>query len=331
MSMALYNKVKPYFAVIFFQLGYAELSIIVKFALDQGVSPYTFNVYRNVIAAIVFAPFAIIFEKNVKPQMTVSMFSKIMFLGLLEPVVRQNLYYVGVKCAAATFTTAMSNVVPALTFVTAWIVRLENVNTSNLRSQAKVVGTVVTVGGAMMMTFIKGAAVGLPWNDGTRHEAETASASATQQNLVKGSAMITAGCLCWAVFFILQTIILKSYPAQLSLTTLVCMAGALQGVVATFVVERGNLGVWSLGWDSKPLAYLAAGDHLLWVGFYISGVVIKERGRVFYAAFSPLELVVVIILSSFILAEQIFMGGILGAGVTVVGLDLVAWGKSKDE
>ncbi|CAH2080577.1 unnamed protein product [Thlaspi arvense] len=110
MSMALYNKVEPYFAVIFFQLGYAELSIIVKFALDQGVSPYTFNVYRNVIAAIVFAPFAIIFEKyasvyflffslvtnvrnlwylcltyrNVKPQMTVSMFSKIMFLGLLE-------------------------------------------------------------------------------------------------------------------------------------------------------------------------------------------------------------------------------------------------------
>lgn len=34
----------------------------------------------------------------------------------------------------------------------------------------------------------------------------------------------------------------------------------------------------------------------------------KERGPVFVSAFNPLTVVIVAILSSFILAEQIFMG-----------------------
>lgn len=44
------------------------------------------------------------------------------------------------------------------------------------------------------------------------------------------------------------------------------------------------------------------------VSYYISGVLMKERGPVFVSAFNPLTMVIVAILSSFILAEQIFVG-----------------------
>lgn len=56
----------------------------------------------------------------------------------------------------------------------------------------------------------------------------------------------------------------------------------------------------------------------------------KERGPVFITAFSPLSMVIVAVLSSFILSEKLFLGSVIGALVIVVGLYLVVWGKSKD-
>lgn len=90
--------------------------------------------------------------------------------------------------------------------------------------------------------------------------------------------------------------------------------------------------------------------------YYIQGVIMKDRGPVFVTAFSPLSMVIVAVMSSFILAEQMTLGRylskhtlnykqlfkkgndlgdgviyrVLGAVVIVTGLYLVIWGKSKD-
>lgn len=40
-----------------------------------------------------------------------------------RPVLDQNLYYTGMKYTSATFTSAMCNILPAITFVMAWILR----------------------------------------------------------------------------------------------------------------------------------------------------------------------------------------------------------------
>lgn len=54
---------KLYVAVILLQFGFSGFAIIAQFALNQGTSHYTFAVYRNAIAAVVFAPFAIVLER----------------------------------------------------------------------------------------------------------------------------------------------------------------------------------------------------------------------------------------------------------------------------
>ncbi|GMP69174.1 hypothetical protein CsSME_00028528 [Camellia sinensis var. sinensis] len=332
MSMEVYKRAKPYLAMILLQFGYAGLGIIAKFGLNQGMSLYTFAVYRNAVAALVFAPFALLLERKVRPRMTTFVFLKIMLLGLLEPVIDQNLFYTGMKYTTATFATAMCNIVPAITFLMAWILRLEKVNLRSSHSQAKVVGTFVTVGGAMIMTLIKGALIGLPWTKMKSHGPITnTSTSANQQDLIKGSLMITAGCFCWAAFVILQAITLKSYPAELSLTTLICMLGSLQGTILTLLVERGNKAIWSLSWDTKLICALYGGIICSGVSYYISGVVMKEKGPVFVTAFNPLSLVIIAIIGSFVLAEQTYVGSVVGAIVIVIGLYLVIWGKSKDE
>ncbi|KAI3817742.1 hypothetical protein L1987_11540 [Smallanthus sonchifolius] len=323
---------RPYLGVLFLQLGYAVNNILVKSALNEGLNPYTFSVYRNVAAALAFGPFALYFERKIRTRMTVSVFWKIMLLALIEPVLDQILYYTGMKYTTATFAIAMCNVLPALTFVMAWIFRLEKVNVKKLHSQGKILGTVVTVGGAMVMTLVNGPLVPLPWTKGDTevHHALAPTVMVSQNQHIKGAIMITAGCFCWASFYILQAMTLKEYPAQLSLTTLICMMGALQGTIVTLIIEKAKSGIWSMQNETEIVATLYSGIVRSGASYYVSGLVMKEKGPFFVTAFNPLGMVIVAIVSSFTFAERLVLGRVAGAFIIVLGLYLIIWGKSKD-
>ncbi|MBA0697594.1 hypothetical protein Goari_021129 [Gossypium aridum] len=207
--------------------------------------------------------------------------------------------------------------------------RLEKVNIGEVHSQAKIIGTIVSVGGAMLMTLIKGPMLQLPWiksNDG-----HAFSSAATHQYPIKGAIMITIGCFSWAAFIILQAITLKSYPAELSLTALICLVGTIEGCIVALAMEAGNAAVWSIHLDAKLLAAVYSGVICSGIAYYVQGMVMKTRGPVFVTAFSPLSMVVIAIFSSFILSEILYLGRVIGAIVIVIGLYLVLWGKSKDQ
>jgi hypothetical protein len=58
-----WRKVMPYMAMVFLQFGFAGMFLISVASLRQGMSHYVLVVYRNVVAAIVMAPFALWFER----------------------------------------------------------------------------------------------------------------------------------------------------------------------------------------------------------------------------------------------------------------------------
>ncbi|KAG6734728.1 hypothetical protein I3842_01G284900 [Carya illinoinensis] len=213
------------------------MAIISKFALNQGMSQHVLIVYRKV-----------------RPKLTFSVFAKIFFLGLLEPVIDQNLYYTGMKYTTATFTSAMCNILPAFAFLMAWICGLEKVSIRRPHSQAKVLGTTVTVGGAMLMTLFTGPMLNLPWTNRNTHQESTDAAN--EQDHIKGALMVISGSVCWSGFIILQAITLRSYPAQLSLTVLICLIGTLENTILALVIEWGNPTAWSIHMDTKLLAAL---------------------------------------------------------------------------
>lgn len=324
-----FMRAKPFLAVLFLQFGLAGMDILSKAALNEGMSNYVFVVYRHAIATIVIAPFAIFLDKKVRPKMTKAMFGKIMLLGLLEPVIDQNFYIMGMKNTTATFAAAMCNVLPAITFVIACIFGLEKVKLKSIRSQAKVGGTLTTVGGAMLMTLVKGPVIDLIWTKG-RTQQHQGSGGVDLQHSVKGSLMITVGCFSWACFMVLQAITLETYPAELSLTAWICLMGTVEGAVVALVMERGNAAVWSLNFDTKLLAAVYSGVFCSGLAYYVQGIIMKDRGPVFVTAFNPLSMIIVAVLGSFILGEQMYLGRVIGAIVIVAGLYLVVWGKSKD-
>jgi len=118
-----------------------------------------------------------------------------------RPVIDQNLYYLGMKYTTATFATAMYNVLPAITFVLAYIFGLERVKLRCIRSTGKVVGTLATVGGAMIMTLVKGPVLDLFWTKGvSAHN----TAGTDIHSAIKGAVLVTIGCFSYACFMILQ-------------------------------------------------------------------------------------------------------------------------------
>ncbi|KAF5177025.1 Wat1-related protein [Thalictrum thalictroides] len=321
---------KPYIAMISLQFGYAGMNIITKVSLNRGMSHYVLVVYRHAFATVAIAPFALIIERKVRPKMTFTVFMQIFVLALLGPVIDQNFYYAGLKFTSPTFSCAMSNMLPAMTFVMAFLCRMEKVDIKKLRCQAKLAGTLVTVAGAMLMTLYKGPIIEMFWAKNPHtHESNANTNGTSDKDWFKGSILLIIATLAWAALFILQAITLKRYPAHLSLTALICFVGTLQSIAVTFVMEH-KLSVWSIGWDMNLLAAAYAGIVSSSIAYYVQGLVMKKRGPVFVTAFSPLMMIVVAIMGSFILAEKIYLGGVLGAILIVAGLYSVLWGKYKE-
>ncbi|KAL1367862.1 hypothetical protein HN51_021971 [Arachis hypogaea] len=325
-----YERSKPFIAVTFLQFGFAGMDVLSKAAMNKGMSNYVLVVYRHLVAFFAIAPFALFLDKKVRPKLTFSIFIKIVALSILEPVIDQNLYFLGMKYTTATFAAAMTNMLPAITFFMACILRLEKIKIKSIRSIAKVVGTLATVSGAMVMTLLKGPIIELFGRHGGSNHNLHHDADENTQHAIKGFIMITIGCFSWACFVILQTITLEAYPAELSLTAWICILGAAEGAAVAMIMERANPSVWYLKWDMKLLAVVYSGIVCSGLAYYMQGLVLKTRGPVFVTAFNPLCMVIVAIMGSLILAEKLFLGRLIGAIVIVLGLYLVVWGKSKD-
>ncbi|XP_020213131.1 WAT1-related protein At4g08290 [Cajanus cajan] len=320
------NQGKPYLLTVGLQFGMAGTFIITKACLDHGMSRFVLTVYRNVIAAVGLAPFALIFERN-RPKMTMPVFMQIVALGFLEPVIDQTFTCLGMQYTSASFASAIMNAVPSVTFVIAVILRLERVNLKELRSQAKVIGTLVTFAGALLMTLYKGSEINL-FNhpNSTHHESHSQQG---HKNWVTGTLFLCLGCLAWSSFYILQSITVKRYPAELSLSSLICLMGALQSAVVALIADR-NPRAWAIGFDFTLYGPLYAGIMSSGIAYYVQGLVMKSRGPVFMTSFNPLLMIIVATLGSFLLGEQLYLGSIIGAIIIVVGLYSVVWGKARD-
>ncbi|KAM3199136.1 WAT1-related protein [Capsicum annuum] len=327
-SCNFYQRAKPYIAMISLQFGYGGMNIITKVSLNRGMSHYVLVVYRNAFATAIIAPFALFLERKIRPKMTFMMFLQIFVLGLLGPVIDQNFYYAGLKYTSPTFSCAMSNMLPAMTFVIAVLCRMEIVHIKKIGCLAKVLGTIVTMVGAILMTLYKGQVVNLLWSNNINSN-EVITSGAYDKDWVNGAILLIFATLSWASFFILQAITMKKYAAPLSLTALICFMGTLQSSALTFVMEH-KTSVWNIGFDMNLLAAAYAGIVSSSIAYYVHSQVMEKKGPVFVTAFSPLMMIIVAIMGSFILAEKFYIGGILGAVVIVAGLYTVLLGKYKE-
>jgi len=60
---SLFQKSKPYIAMISLQFGYAGMNVLTKISLNRGMNHFVLVVYRHAAATVVLAPFAFFIER----------------------------------------------------------------------------------------------------------------------------------------------------------------------------------------------------------------------------------------------------------------------------
>ncbi|KAF9601754.1 hypothetical protein IFM89_022868 [Coptis chinensis] len=320
-------------AMVMVQLAYGGSNILIKIVLETGQNQLVFIVYRHLIAMLILGPLAYAFERNRRPPLSFATTMKIFVLASLGTTIHLNVYYAGLDYTTATVASALSNVIPGLTFLLAVLLRMEKVVIRSAKGQAKVIGSLICIGGALVFTFWKG---GYQFKGFTKspliHIYKTRSSvrlSRHKDNWIKGSALILSSNVAWSAWLILQAMVCKVYPAQLSMNTLMCFFAALQSSALTLMFGR-HPSSWKLGWDLHLLTIMYCGVVNSALVYYLQTWVISEKGPVFAAMFSPLLLIIVGIFSAISFAERLHLGSLFGALFIITGLYCVLWGKSND-
>ncbi|CAN6978003.1 unnamed protein product [Brassica rapa subsp. trilocularis] len=326
MGLKMSESAKPYFAMVCLQFGYVGMNLVTKVVLDRGMSHFVLVAYRNVFATAALAPFALLSERKGRPKMTFPIFMQIFVLALLGPVIYQNLYYAGLKLTSPIFAGAVTSILPALTFIISIIFRMEKVKTRKVRFQAKVVGTLVIVVGAILMILFKS-----PLTIFLRSHLIHDASSLAGEDYLKATVFLLIASLSWASFFVLQAATLKTYSSHLSLSTMVCFMGTLQSTALTFVMEP-SLSALNVGFDMNLLASAYAGIMTSSIAYYVQGMMMaKQKSPVFVTAFNPLIVIFGSIIGFLVLGQRLYLGGVLGMVILTMGVCAVLWGKEGDE
>ncbi|KAK4406293.1 WAT1-related protein [Sesamum angolense] len=132
--------------------------LVTKKGLSQGMSSLAFVVYRQFVAFLLLAPLAFFTRRSGTNACSMGWknFWLICLLALVGVTLNMNLYFGGLNLASSTATSALGNLLPAITFVMAYTIGLEKLHLPSARSVAKIIGTVVCVSGAVAIALLKG-------------------------------------------------------------------------------------------------------------------------------------------------------------------------------
>ncbi|KAK9270970.1 hypothetical protein L1049_026558 [Liquidambar formosana] len=330
MCCSMPERVQLHLAMLALQFGYAGFHVVSRAALNMGISKIVFPVYRNIIALLLLLPFAYFLEKKERPAITLSFLVQFFLLAVVGITANQGFYLLGLDNTSPTFASAIQNSVPAITFLMAAILRIEQVRLNRKDGIAKMLGTLSCVAGATVITLYKGPTIYSPAPP--LHSTTPLLLSlgdAKGKNWTLGCIYLIGHCLSWSGWLVLQAPVLKKYPARLSVTSYTCFFGVLQFLIIAAFLER-DAQAWLVHSGGELFSVFYAGVVASGIAFAVQIWCIDRGGPVFVAVYQPVQTLVVAIMASVALGEEFYLGGIIGAVLIITGLYLVLWGKNEE-
>ncbi|XP_057982828.1 WAT1-related protein At3g28050-like [Malania oleifera] len=310
------------------------LSTLFKAATSRGMSYYVYTVYISAIALLLLLPSPFFSHRNRGlPSLNFSVLCKMGLLGLVG-YTSQIMGYKGINYSSPTLSSAISNLLPAFTFIFALLFRMEKVDLSRPSSQAKVLGTIVSIAGASVVTFYKGppiiVAPSQPSSSGLLHLQHLNSSSSSQSNWLLGSLFLTAEFLLIPLCYIIQAQVMKEYPSELTVVFFYNLEATVLGGIVALIAEE-NWSAWRVGPNISLLSILCSGI----VGSFMNNVVhtwaLRLKGPVYVAMFKPLNIVIAAAMGVIFLGDLLHLGCVIGATMIAVGFYAVMWGKAEEE
>ncbi|XP_052188761.1 WAT1-related protein At3g28050-like isoform X5 [Diospyros lotus] len=287
----------PFAAMVSMESIYVGLNTLFKAATLKGMSFHVFMVYAYAIAALLLLPPALFSSRSRDDhrQVGFSVVCRICLLGLVGGV-SQIMGYTGIVYSSPTLSSAMSNLTPAFTFLLAIAFRMERLELRNSRSQAKVMGTVVSIAGALVVTLYRGQAIIPNGSSISLHQPLHRS----QSSWIIGSLFLTT---------------------QYTLVTFCIIVG---------LVTEPRWNAWRIRLDVTLASILCSGVFGSLLNNVVHAWVLHLKGPVYTVMFKPLSIAIAVAMGVIFLGDTLYLGSVVGATIISIGFYTVMWGKANE-
>ncbi|XP_020206871.1 WAT1-related protein At3g28050 isoform X2 [Cajanus cajan] len=185
------------------------VNTVSKAAMKKGMNDFVFVMYSNAFAAcFLFLITLIFYRKRTLPPLSYNIVGLFFVVGLIS-CSNQMFKFFGIGYSSPTLASALSDLIPAFTFILAIIFRMEKFVWKANSTVAKSIGTFVSISGALIMSLYKGQAV---INSGPSLKLLPKKlASSMEFDWVFGAALLAAHSCFLSINYILLAIFVLSF------------------------------------------------------------------------------------------------------------------------
>nr|GEU52756.1 WAT1-related protein At3g28050-like [Tanacetum cinerariifolium] len=286
-------------------------------------------VYCYAVAALILLPAPFFsYRSRVLPPVNFSIVGKTFLLAIIG-FMSQILGYTGIIYSSPTLSSVISNLVPGFAFILAVIFRMETLSFSNKSTRAKLLGTIVSITGAFVVTLYKGPKVIRNLSSSPFHS-PSVSLGSTQDNWALGGLLCTCQSILVALWYIVQIQVLKEYPSELTVVFFYnLIVSMLSAIVGAFTEPDSS--AWRIKPDIALASIMCSGVLSSCLNNSVHAWALHIKGPLYVAMFKPLSIVIAVVMGVIFLGDNLYFGSLIGASIISIGFYTVMWGKAKED
>uniref|UniRef100_A0A7C9EPA1 WAT1-related protein n=1 Tax=Opuntia streptacantha TaxID=393608 RepID=A0A7C9EPA1_OPUST len=324
----------PFIGMVMVQLISTGLQILSKVILSQGTFIFALMAYRHLLAALCIAPFAFFLERGNWKKITLMVGFWVFLSSLTGITMGMGLFYYGLRDTTATYATNFLNLIPIVTFIFSILVRMEGLKLNTKRGKIRVIGTILCVAGALIISLYKGKSFHIIYHHNHHHHHKASMIiNKTTSDWTRGTFLLVGCCFAYATWFLVQVKLLKAFPSKYWGTMLTCIGASIQTAIVGVCIDRRKSS-WMLGWNLQLITILYSGVLASAASFCLISWAVTIKGPTYPPMFNPLSLIFIALIEALLLGEDLSIGSLVGMAVIIVGLYSFLWGsrgETKEE
>ncbi|XP_076884789.1 WAT1-related protein At1g70260-like [Bidens hawaiensis] len=302
------------------------LTILASTVLSKGLSPLVFVVYTNALSSIYLLPYnTFIVTKNKREDLLPRFF----LLGFVGVTMAQNLAFVGLSYSSPIAAIGMGCTIPSFSFILAVFCRRTNVDLRSSSNRIKLMGTLISVAGAVTLTLYRGPVV----KDPSTHlqlAPRLFVFLSHNENWVLGCALFVAASLSYSIWNIIQVGIVEKCPDVMTVASSSTLLGTFQSALLAIVTERDPT-AWRLEFDMALLVIVLTPLFGSLIKSHVYMWCAQRKSQFYVIMFKPFGVVVAGMFGCVFFAQTFHYGSLMAAVISGIGYYSMMWGQIKED
>ncbi|KAK8582844.1 hypothetical protein V6N13_069612 [Hibiscus sabdariffa] len=333
------GEIAPFMVMVIMEACTIALTILAKTAITGGMSPFVFVVYTNAVGSLLLLPFSFLFHRERTDQslFTFPLLVRIFLLGLTGIAISQNLAFLGLSYSSPIVVCATGLLIPSISFLLSILLRTTNPDlSSSTGSRAKVIGTLVSIIGAIVVELYKGPFIRKSLfffgNDHyqLKHVSKLFVFYSAPDRWILGGVLLMAASLSVSLWNIIQLGTVKLYPQVMKVASFYSLIGTIQCLVFSLCVER-DLNAWKLKHKQELLLVVLTGVFGSIIRSNVHLACTRMKGPLYVPMFKPFGIVFATVFGVSFFTNSLHYGSVIGTLIIGMGYYTVMWGQIKEE